>query len=155
MRLLAIDPGTRIMGYAFGDTRCARPEFHGVVTAEEKADITCRLSLCNMWLRANIKTRAPDTVIFERPFCRGFHATQALWGLAGIIRVAAFEGDAAVIDVNTGSISKYISAAGFDRGAKKERVMEWAAKLGYRVAHDDEADAIAIWHYGRDKIVEG
>lgn len=90
----------------------------------------------------------PDMVMFERPFCRGIHATRSLWGQAGILEEHAGK-VSAMLDATPSEIKEFATGSG---SADKQAMIDAAAKRGYHAETEHAADAYhaalyAFHHY--------
>lgn len=79
----------------------------------------------------------PDIVMFERPFCRGIHATRSLWGQAGILEEKA-GAYSALLDATPSEIKEFATGSGT---ADKQAMIDAAAKRGYHAQTEHAADA--------------
>lgn len=96
MKLLAIDPGSRVMGWAFVDTDKGGIIETGVIVATGSTRPE-RLGSILHQLTRFIKDRLPDYVAYEEQFVRGGAATKALFGVVGVIEAVANIANAGVI----------------------------------------------------------
>ena len=160
MKILAVDPSTTSCGVFDGVT----PE-----TWVFKGTRPVRFAAFAEQFSAKLKQAADtgmpfDVVIYEYAFARGADATRCGWGMDGIIEALATSGGCAVIDVQNGTLKKWAREQGaiITPGNKKKKVkgngkqgmIDFVlAKFAIPVASDDEADAIAAWHYAREKAV--
>lgn len=92
-----------------------------------------------------------DTVVYERPFARGMHATRSLWGIAGMIE-GVFGSVAAVNDVTPAQIKEWATGSG---KASKEDMIARAQALGYTGADEHEADAWLLLLYAEANLSTG
>ncbi len=105
-----------------------------------------RLAQLAHWLTEHM-SHEPDVVVYERPFCRGLHATRSLWGAAGVVEAACSE-VAAVLDVNVQSIKTWAG-----RGStEKTGTMEKCRELGIEPLDDNHADAVCLAFYTLEKM---
>lgn len=146
MNILGIDPSTTSLGWAFNPVYC------GALTA--KGDRPTRF--CKMWhgLVPLINLNRPDLIVYYRPFQRGDDATRCGWGVVGIIEALANNADAAVCDVDEGTVRSHFgiksNAPKADRRADlKAQALVVAQSLGYDGNHEDVADAILLVEYTR------
>ncbi len=152
MKILALDLGATT-GWAIVE--------HGKVLnwGEQyfPGDRAHRLRAFREWL-LGLLTWDLDTVIYERPFCRGLHATRSLWGMAGIVEEVVVD-CAACLDVVPSTIKKW--ATGNGRASKEE--MTGVAYATVTVdrhmddvsLRDNEADAIILGLYAAENIEPG
>lgn len=93
-----------------------------------------------------------DVVVYERPFCRGKHATRSLWGMAGIIEGLTTAAGLPVLDQVPRPIK--IWACG-KPNASKEDMIAAAIRMGYNPKNEHEADAACLLEYAKVKIELG
>ncbi len=96
-----------------------------------------------------------DVLIFERPFCRGLHATRSLWGMAGIAEAEAHGQGITSLDIVPSTLKKWATGSG--RGIKDKMVLA-AQVLIYpdeRSLREHEADAIILGLYAAENIQPG
>ena len=158
MRILALDIGSTI-GFAridnMGTPDCSVGTFGQKRLGGDRAK---RFFLLRRWLVKRLRMDIVDTVIFERPFCRGIHATRSLWGMAGIIEEVALGQGCACLDIVPSQIKK--RGTGFGN-AKKPELIAAAEKLltlaGWADIHlgEHEADAIILGLYAAENITTG
>ena len=110
------------------------------------------------WLVAYLLANRPDTVIYERPFCRGLHATRSLWGMAGIVEEAVVD-YAACLDIVPTTLKKWATGSG--KASKQDMIF-----IAVRFVHppqsgpwpemgEHEADAIILGLYAAENIEPG
>jgi crossover junction endodeoxyribonuclease RuvC len=97
---------------------------------------------------ADIVPVSVDGVIYERPFCRGLHATRLLWGMAAIVEMQAHIAGKPCVDQVSTTIKKWFTGNG--RADKTDMI--WYANhsiaaIGRVASNDHEADAIALGLY--------
>lgn len=102
--------------------------------------------VCNILSGARPKF---DVVIYETPFARGLHATRSLWGIAGVIELAAMNNKMVVLDVSVATIKKFAVGRG---DAPKNAMVAAARKFGYRGANEHEADACCLLKYAEANL---
>lgn len=101
-----------------------------------------------------------DLVIYERPFARGYDATRAMWGIAGVIEAMATHNGWPVCDATPQSIKKFaiggrartkMSRSERTRANEEEKEMMIAAAraFGYVVTNEHEADAACLLEYAK------
>ena len=141
MKILAIDPGSKEMGFYDGKTWWTET-FKGI-RAERLGQALKRLER----IFAEAK---PDVVVYEEQFHRGKDATKCLVGLAGITEAVAANSGSAVVYVSNQKIKSWT-------GAKtKEAAITWArTKVRPGTINEHEADAIAIYYYALENIEVG
>ena len=152
MRILALDIGSTI-GWALVNSGVE--EFGERKLLGLRAE---RFMYLRSWFMDKLKQDPVDTVIFERPFSRGLHATRSLWGMAGIIEEVALAESCACLDIVPSTIKKWGTGVG---NAKKPEMIAAAEKLltltGWADIHlgEHEADAIILGLYAAENITTG
>ena len=139
MKLIALDPSTTAMGYAYEGGS-------GVLRA--KGVRPQRLWMMQAELLRLLEITWADTVIYYRPFARGADATRCGWGIAGVIEALAFARLAAVMDITEGTVRKFYN---FPKKAPREELKAFARQLA-GVTSDDEADAILLYRYAMENV---
>lgn len=152
MKILALDLGSTT-GWAFVEDgkalKWGEQTFPG--------DRAHRLRAFREWL-LELLTWNPDTVIFERPFCRGLHATRSLWGMAGIVEEVVVN-CAACLDIVPSTLKKWATGSG--RASKEDMMSKAYIKVTAYHHMDDvslrnnEADAIILGLYAAENIEPG
>ncbi len=108
------------------------------------------------WLIYRIKYHEPDTVIYERPFCRGLHATRSLWGMAGVVEEVVVD-CAACLDIVPTTLKKWATGSG--RASKQDMIAAAYALAPCLLYHvklgEHEADAIILGLYAAENIEPG
>jgi Holliday junction resolvasome RuvABC endonuclease subunit len=102
-----------------------------------------------VWLQELVFEKGFTTVIYERPFARGFHATRCLWGLAGLVEACASASLVACLDVTPSTIKEWATGKGT---ADKSAMIARARELGYNGTNEHEADAYLLCRYGLANI---
>ncbi len=140
--ILAIDPSTTALGYAFSDGRL------GTLTMAGARQV--RLAKLLEGLQ-DLSTSC-DVVAYYRPFARGADATRCGWGAVGVVE-AVFGRQAAVLDVAEITVRAWHKfPAKLARADLKKFSVDLANKLGYHPVTHDEADAALLLHYVQEKI---
>lgn len=154
MRILAIDLGSTTGWAVVVDSSVenfGEQTFPGVRTE--------RLWKFQDWLHHIIHEFSQiDTLIFERPFCRGLHATRSLWGMAGVAEAEAHGQGLPSLDIVPSTLKKWATGMG---NAKKPEMIAAAEKLltlaGWADVHlgEHEADAVILGLYAAENITVG
>ncbi len=152
MKILALDLGSTIGWATVEDGK--------VLTWGEQTfpgDRAHRLHAFREWLLEALAW-CPDTVIYERPFSRGLHATRSLWGMAGIVEEAVVD-RAACLDIVPSTLKKWATGSG---RANKEQMIIAAVRLvhppqsgPWAEMREHEADAIILGLYAAENIEPG
>ncbi len=152
MKILALDLGAT--------TGFALVEEGKVLSWGEKTftgDRPQRFRAFRRWLLGYLTDNNPDTVIYERPFCRGLHATRSLWGMAGIVEEVVVD-CAACLDIVPTTLKKWATGGG--RASKQDMIRCAKRNLGKWGDDEDhlgehEADAIILGLYAAENIEPG
>ena len=117
-----------------------------------------RFRLFKLWLLDELQIHDPDTIIFERPFCRGLHATRSLWGMAGVVEEVVVD-CAACLDIVPSTLKKWATGSG---RASKDDMIFTAVRLVHPPQSgpwpemgEHEADAIILGLYAAENIEPG
>ena len=158
-RVLGVDPGTRIVGYALLDVRApGRFEYRecGVLSAKASMDLDARMLELSRSLRELIAEFSPEVLAIERAF-HGLNAASAL-------KLAEARGAFKLIALETGlSVSEYAPAmvkravVGHGRATKAEvqARVRLLCRLGSTPSPDAaDALAIAICHVQASRLPE-
>jgi Holliday junction resolvasome RuvABC endonuclease subunit len=148
--VLGIDCSTHV-GFAFFASPTATPKLGTFKLPKSWAqeDYGPRFKSFHDWLCDVVTTFQPDVLAFEGPFLpRGSssfssteHTLRTLIGLASIAELVAQLRDLRCFEVNVSTAKKRLTD---DGRAQKSDMIIAATKLGYEVANDHEADAIAV-----------
>lgn len=148
MKILALDLGAS-MGVAHNNARTLTA-FSLKLRGQNREQ---RLAALAEYLDLFLKTPAKfETVIYERPFCRGLHATRSLWGYAGVIEAVATKHGCAVLDVPPTKVKWHATGSG---KAKKADMIAWAKKTHNMDLDEHAADALAALDYAINNVVRG
>lgn len=147
MRILGIDPGTRLCGYAVVDTEVGeRPRYVecGVIQLPEGAPLPERLRLLAKDLREVLGELRPGEVALESIF-HGVNAQSALrLGHArGVVMLLSAEAELSVWEYPPATVKRAV--AGHGRATKEEvqKMVRW--QCGLRATpRTDAADALAV-----------
>ena len=147
MRIMGIDPGTRIVGYGVVDLvgNQMRPVTHGVIYADMKNDYGKRLRSIHDGLTQVIVTHRPDQVAIEEAFY-GKNAASALrMGEGrGVAILAAALHDKPLFQYTPAEVKKAVVGNG---RAHKEQIQEMVRLLlglPEIPEPEDAADALAV-----------
>jgi hypothetical protein len=167
--VLALDLATTT-GWAWGEVG-GTARFGAIRLGPPGADRGTRGSAMLVWLSDFFKIERPDLVVVEAPLApavmRRIGATNdtalMLLGLPMVVETVchlrgvkppklvkvqdvreAFLGKRTFRDEHNPLTGKRVKS----RAIAKSATMEMCRRLGYGVSSDDEADAIALWHYG-------
>lgn len=172
--IAAYDIATR-SGWCVGEIG-STPEF-GTADFSGKQGIGEALSRCRFFLTDQITRYRPSLLCFEAPYVpvpRGPVIVRAgtaaprgkgpppmnplvlrkLLGLVGLVEEIAFERGIKCRECTTQEFTKFWTGKGAwgGRDAKKDAVMRVCRARGFDVADDNQADALALWHYAEATV---
>lgn len=99
------------------------------------------------WLQSTLDFEAPELVIYEAPsiFMKTTPVTvEKLVGLATHTQLVCHRRAIRARSANPSQVKKFWTGSG---KAKKPDMVDMAHRCGFRVRDDNEADAVAIWHW--------
>ncbi len=146
MRILGIDPGTRVVGFGVIEDggRLTLVEA-GCVQAPARDPLPRRLARIGVDLRAAIERTRPDVIVIERAFFgRNAASLIALGEGRGVALLCAAEAGREIFEYAPAEVKKAVVGHG---GAKKDRVGEMVtALLGLEQCPSptDVSDALAV-----------
>ena len=147
MKILGIDPGTRVLGYGMVDdsVRPARVLESGTLEASPRAERPERLRVIGGQLRELLERLQPDVVAIEKAFYGRNAATLITLGEGrGVVLFLAAECGAAIFEYSPAEVKKSVTGLG---SARKEQVAEMVRAMLDGAPPDgklDETDALAI-----------
>ncbi len=147
MRILGIDPGTRVLGYGMIGADGARSELiaAGVVRADARSRLPDRLLSIRDGLRARIAELRPDAIAIERAFHGKNSASLIALGEGrGVALLCAAECGAPIFEYTPAEVKKAVSGRG---GARKAQIASMVRALLGAPRLDvatDATDALAI-----------
>lgn len=150
MRVLGIDPGSRIMGYGVVEERRGRVFHlaHGVIQANSQAPLERRLHQIFVQLSSAVSLHRPDCVAVEGVFqCRNARSALILGQARGIALLVAAQTGLTVHEYSPAIVKRSVGAGG--AGGK-----EAVAKMVHRFLQIEKPDrldasdalAVAICH---------
>lgn len=151
--VLALDLA-RVTGWA-----CGRPgdePSHGRVQfASEDSSHEAVFAKAARWFADMVVDKNPTLVLWEAPlptsFSRGrsnVDTTSILYGLPAVVGAIAYQqGIYDIRKADTRAVRQFFIGCNPKRAKAKPMVMQQCAALGWEVADDNEADALAVWSY--------
>lgn len=104
-----------------------------------------RFLRCRSWLRDTLRIlQKIDLIVYEQPHQRGGAPTQVAMGLVAEVLSFAARANIETTVVHSMTLKKW--ATGKGNSNKKEMIKE-AQRRGYKVANNDEADAVLMLEY--------
>lgn len=148
MKVLALDQGTLISGFAyFNGTNLVK---HGVITANKSDEYWIRLQYMRNKIERLIKTHKPDYVVIEGiTMQRDQQTTIKLGQLQGVIMGAAFSNNIPVdilLPTHWRKLNGFKQGGGVKRAELKQQAFDMVQDCYHLnpVPTEDEAEAIAI-----------
>ena len=146
MKILGIDPGLVIMGWAFIDTEGGNIDWtSGEIRANPREDMTLRLAFILDELKKGIELRKPDVVAMEAGFVGGWNrGTLGTAYARGIVLCAAGVAKVMLCEYANNSIKKQLTGHG--RSTKDQLAHAVKSFLGDPglTLKEDQADALAV-----------
>jgi crossover junction endodeoxyribonuclease RuvC len=150
-RILGVDPGLRVTGYAVLETRTGAPHVceAGIVrTAEGKSttDVALRVRCLYDGIVEVVEQFRPDVMVVEQLFAHYDHPrTAILMGHArGVVLLAAAQNDIPVVSYMASRVKKTITGHGRASKEQMQYAIERELKLPRLPEPHDVADALAI-----------
>lgn len=146
MRVLGIDPGTRILGYGVVEQQgnALRAIDHGTVAPGGSIELSERLKLIFIGLTGIIESARPDAVAIEGVFSHKNARSALILGHArGVALLCAARAGLPVFEYAPAEVKKAVGASG---AAEKEQVVRLIrGYLGIaQIEKADAADALAL-----------
>lgn len=147
MRVLGIDPGTRVVGWGVvdGQGSTLRAVAFGAIRAPASGEVPARLRRIHEGVRDLIAEHRPDLVAIEEAFL-GEHARAAL-ALGegrGAILVAAALADLPVVQFPPATVKKAVSGRGSAEKHQVGAMVKLLLALPEVPSPPDAADALAV-----------
>jgi crossover junction endodeoxyribonuclease RuvC len=158
-RILGIDPGLNITGYAVLEFGAAGPKVceAGVVRGKTKGSLTIRVHEIHLGVSEVIETWNPSAVALEQLYSNYLRPrTAILMGHArGVICLAAAQAGLPVISYSATQVKKLLTGSGRAPKEQIQRAVQRELRLATMPEPADVADALAIalCHYYRKHIV--
>jgi crossover junction endodeoxyribonuclease RuvC len=147
MKILGIDPGTKVMGYGVietDDDNVALVEY-GVIVPPDKTEIAARLSYIFKELQSVISRHRPDSVAVEQPFvAKNVRSALAIGRAQAVALLAAADRNIPACEYTPAQIKQRVANYG---ASSKEQIQEMVRlQLGLSEVPqpDDAADALAV-----------
>lgn len=147
LRILGVDPGTLVVGYAVVDgsgSRLLAVEY-GVIRAPRKESVAERLGCIQEQLEAVIERSKPDVVVIEKVFAgKSIHSAVRVGEARGAIMSAAARAGVEIAEYTPAEVKK--SVVGSGRAAKEQIQQMVKVLFGLKEIPQphDAADALAI-----------
>ncbi len=147
-RILGIDPGLNVTGYAaidFGDGEPAIIEA-GTIQTDAKSDLAGRIAQIHTDLTEILAELTPDLAAVEKLYAHYRHPhTAILMGHArGVILLACAAAGVKVLDLPATAIKRSLTGNGHASKQQVQRAIQTVCKLKDLPQPNDVADALAI-----------
>ncbi|MCG3176176.1 MAG: Crossover junction endodeoxyribonuclease RuvC [Candidatus Omnitrophica bacterium] len=151
MRILGVDPGLRVTGYAVltaGPGPLPRLELleAGVIRTDAGAGIASRLKTLHDALEQIVREHRPETLAIEKLFAHSEHPTTAILmaHARGVVCLVSGLSGVPLVSLPSTHVKKAVTGRGHATKAQIQRTVQ--QRLGLRAAPEpaDVSDAIAI-----------
>lgn len=153
-RLVALDLATNT-GVAVGDTHGAPIASHERL-GEAGSSHAARFSQMLRFTDLLIKRHKPDLIAIEQPVAAGViggeERVQLAMGWRAVVFTVAYRRGIRCVEYPVSSIRSHFLGGGVPKGQGKKLTMQRCARLGWKAADDNEADALALWDFARMKL---
>lgn len=152
MTVLALDLAS-VSGWAYGDPGGAPT--HGYIRfAKAGSSHEAIFASAMRWMTGMMRIK-PSLVVWESPLSTVFRrgrtttdTTSILFGLPAVIGAVAFEhGVYDLRKADTRDVRNFFIGSNPKRARAKPMVIAQCKRQGWNVTDDNEADALAVWHY--------
>jgi crossover junction endodeoxyribonuclease RuvC len=153
MNVLALDLAT-LAGWAVGEPG-AEPAHGSVRFASVGASHEAIFASAHKWMVEQMVLHEPEMVIWESPLPTSFRqgrstvdTTSLLYGLPAVVGTVAYLGGVYNIrKADTKDVRLHFIGCNPKRAKAKPMVKRQCRAMGWEVDDDNEADALATWHY--------
>lgn len=147
MRVLGVDPGTRICGYGIIEANGAdlKAVDYGVVKASKKESLAQRLQIIHTALKTIIEKHEPDVVAVEGAFY-GVNARTAIkiGEARGVALLAATSADLEAAEYPPATVKKAVAGNGRAQKSQVQKMVQIELSLPELPSPQDASDALAI-----------
>jgi hypothetical protein len=152
--IFALDLAIR-SGFACGLPGAKQPVSGSVRFASPGASHEAIFAAALSWATAQFRTHKPSLIVWEAPLPTSFKGgstntdtTTVLFGLPAVFGAVAFLlGIHDVRKARTSDVRHHFIDCNPKRDTAKALTMRQCRALGWAPADDNEADALAVWHY--------
>ena len=148
MRILGIDPGTRLVGYGIIEKRDDRLRVVecGVIKADKPAqDLAQRLKTIYQELKRVIKRFRPDAIAVEKVFyAQDPQATIKMGEARGVILLCAVDMKINTFEYSVAEIKKAVTGYGRAHKTQIQEMVKYLLRLAEVPKSPDAADALAV-----------
>lgn len=146
MRVLGVDPGSRLMGYGVVEERRGRLVHvgHGVIKVDPEAPLHQRLLVLHADLSARLRQYKPEAVAVEGVFTfRNARSALVLGHARGVALLAAAQAELSVHEYPPAKVKRAVGAGGADGKEAVARMVCSLLKLE-AIERADASDALAV-----------
>ncbi len=147
IRVIGIDPGTRICGYGVVDATAAglRTVDYGVIRAKNKTPLYQRLHIIHLGLTEIFQRSEPDVAAVEGIF-HGINARTAIkiGEGRGIALLAGAAAGVEVVEYSPRTVKKSVTGTGAAHKSQVQQMVKLQLALPELPEPDDAADALAL-----------
>lgn len=153
MKVLALDLAS-VSGWACGEPG-GEPEHGSIRFASAGAAHEAVFAGALRWMSDTMTSRAPAVVVWEAPLATSFkrgssnvNTTTLLYGLPAVIGAVSYlRGCYDIRKADTKDVRNHFIGCNPKRVKAKPMVIRQCRVMGWEVKDDNEADALATWHY--------
>jgi hypothetical protein len=151
--IMALDLAS-VSGWAFGEPG-GTPVHGSVRFARAGSSHEAIFARAYEWTHNKITYCAPTTIVWEAPLATSFskgstnsNTTTLLYGLPAVVGAAAYlRGIYDIRKADTKSVRLHFLGKNPKRAQAKRLTVMQCRAMGWEVSDDNEADALATWHY--------
>ena len=159
MRVLGIDPGSRIMGYGVVEERSGQVVHvaHGIIRANLAAPLEQRLHQIFLQLSSMVSDHRPDCVAVEGVFhCRNARSALILGHARGVALLVAAQTGLPVHEYSPANVKRSVGAGGAGSKDAVARMVQRFLRISRPQRLDaSDALAVAICHLNRSHLARG
>ena len=147
MRVLGVDPGTRIVGYGIVEQKGNRivPVHFGAVRADREADYPARLRCIFRGLQDVLREHRPDVIAIEEAFYgRNAAAALRMGEGRGVAIVATTTSDLPLFQYTPTEVKKAVVGNGHAHKSQVQEMVRIILGLKAAPTPEDAADALAV-----------
>lgn len=150
MNVLALDLAS-VSGWAVGEP--GGTPLHGSIKFGGTSSHEATFAKAFRWMNTMLVEHAPTLVVWEAPLPTSFktsnvNTTTLLYGLPAVIGAATYlRGGYDCRKADTAAVRHHFIGCNPKRAKAKPMVVRQCFAMGWEVADDNEADALATWHY--------
>jgi crossover junction endodeoxyribonuclease RuvC len=155
-RILGIDPGTTIVGYAVLEKKDSKPNLieHGTIQTEPNIPIEDKLEEIYCDIIKIIETHKPTLIAIESLFfCNNAKTAIDVGQARGVILLAAKQKKLPILNFTPLQVKCQIVGNGNAKKEQVQKMVQAILKLESLPMQDDAADAIAIAMCGLDSKI--